>query len=200
LDRCCSGYKAAVLSAMIAARLKSCPSRYVGDCFTAVPSLRDLGPFLSGLPRTSVLGYCLPPLRGLSRFLLRPPRLAPLRQAQGRLWAAFLRRFAACARVHRFRNYDIAARYTWAAGQPGAAVPTWVVMGLSAGVSQNGNLLGFILRRAFPLANRVWHSANGGRNRRGPCGPRFYLWLKTFGTLHFERKADSSPAKNAGSE
>jgi len=32
---------------------------------------------------------------GLVSFPLLSPRLAPLRQAQGRLWAAFLRRFAA---------------------------------------------------------------------------------------------------------
>jgi hypothetical protein len=37
----------------------------------------------------------LQPLRGLLLLPLPNPRLAPLRQAQGRLWAAFWRRFAA---------------------------------------------------------------------------------------------------------
>jgi hypothetical protein len=40
--------------------------RRVGACEgTGVPSLRDSVPSLWGLPRTYVLGYCLPPLRGL---------------------------------------------------------------------------------------------------------------------------------------
>jgi deazaflavin-dependent oxidoreductase (nitroreductase family) len=41
----------------------------------------------------------VPPLRGWFLFLLAYPRLAPLRQAQGRLWAAFCRRFAAGAGI-----------------------------------------------------------------------------------------------------
>jgi hypothetical protein len=52
-----------------------------------MPSLRDLVPFCMPYPRTEVLGYCLSPLRGLVVFSLRVLRLAPLRQAQGRLWA-----------------------------------------------------------------------------------------------------------------
>jgi hypothetical protein len=34
-----------------------------------VSSLRDLVPILGGLPRTYVLGYRMPPLRGWSRAL-----------------------------------------------------------------------------------------------------------------------------------
>ncbi len=41
--------------------------------------------------------------------------------------------------------------------------------------SQNGNRGRIILRRGFHLATGVCHSKNSGRNRRGPCGPRFYL-------------------------
>jgi hypothetical protein len=52
-----------------------------------LPSLTGLGSPFSGLPRTYVLDYCLPPLRGWFRISSFYPRLAP--------WAAFCRRFAA---------------------------------------------------------------------------------------------------------
>ena len=56
--------------------------------------------------RGSVWLLSLSPLWGLLPFDRRDPWFAPLRQAQGRLWAAFLRRFAAALHCV-FYNFDL---------------------------------------------------------------------------------------------